>query len=308
MRKSSTFLSVFVLFVIINMILSPSLYIEQALNGISAWAFHVLPSVLPFIFFTKVLINLGKMDKLSSISGKFTTKLFKTPAISSFVFLSSIVSGYPIGAKMTADLYQNGEISKSDAFKMCSFCSTSGPMFIVGAVGAGMLGNVQYGYLILIAHILGAILNGLVYRNLKVKNNENISKEISTIKPSQNDLSSIVLDSVLSIISVGAIICIFFVIITSLNPIFSIFPPQLASLFKGIVEITKGCTEIAIHFKGILSIIACTFIISFGGISTILQTITLLNKLHMPTSLFVLQKFTHAIFSTIISILIVLFI
>lgn len=306
MRKLSSFLSIFVLFIIINMILFPSLYIKQTFNGISAWALNVLPSVLPFMFFTKVLTSLGSVEKFSGIFGRLTNKFFKTPAISSFVFLSSVVSGYPVGAKMTADLYQSGEISKAEAFKMCSFCSTSGPMFIVGAVGVSMLGSAQYGYIILISHILGALLNGLIYRNLKIK--EENSHEISITQPKNNDLSSMVLDSALSIISVGAIIAIFFVIITALAPIFSIFPPQIASILKGIVEITKGCTDIASSINGIWSIVACTFVISFGGISTILQSITMLNKLNMPIRLFVLQKITHAILSTVISILLVLLI
>jgi len=306
MKKTKTFLSIFIIFIIINMILYPSLYITQTFNGISAWALNVLPSVLPFMFFTKLLTALGSIEKVSSVFGKITNKLFKTPAISSFVFLTSIISGYPIGAKMTADLYQSGKITKSDAFKMCSFCSTSGPMFIVGAVGVSMLGNPTFGYIILISHILGAIINGFFYRNLRIKNENN--KNTSNANNQKNDLSSIILDSSLSIISVGAIIAIFFVIITALSPVFSIFPPHIASFLKGIIEITKGCLDISNTFSQTWSIIACTFIISFGGISTILQSITMLNKLNMPIKLFVLQKFSHAVISTIISILMVVII
>ncbi len=307
MQKYQSFLSIFVVFIIINMILYPSLYIQQTLNGISAWAFNVLPSVLPFIFFTKVITSLGTIEKVSQKFGYFTKKLFNTPHISSFVFFTSIISGYPVGAKMTSDLYQSGKISREDAFKMCSFCSTSGPMFIVGAVGVGMLGNSTYGYIILISHILGAILNGIIFRKLKIKDSnhrQEISYKPQSTKP---DLSEIVLDSSLSIISVGSIIAIFFVIITALAPAFSIFPPPIASLLEGIIEITKGCTDIATTFKSVWGLVACTFVISFGGISTILQSVTMLSKLKMPIGLFILQKLSHAVLSALFSILIVLF-
>ena len=40
---------------------------------------------------------------------------------------------------------------------MTILCSTSGPVFITGAVGAGMLGNSRAGLLILLAHYLSLI-------------------------------------------------------------------------------------------------------------------------------------------------------
>lgn len=303
MKKYSTFLSIFVLYIIINMVIFPDLYISQTLNGITAWAFNVLPSVLPFIFLTKVLSQLGTVEKFSNIFSKPCEKLFQTPAVSSYVFLMSIISGYPVGAKMTADLYEAGKISKRDAFKMTSFCSTSGPMFIIGAVGIGMLKNVTFGYIIMISHIIGALLNGLLYRKINVKEDKTPLQN----KAAKNsaDLSSIVLDSALSIISVGTIIAIFFVIITTLSPIFNLLPSPLASILEGLIEITKGCIDISSSINSMWSVAACTFVISFGGISTILQSITMLNKLNMPIKLFVLQKITHAILATIVSVILI---
>ena len=307
MKKYNVFLSIFIVYILLNMIIFPELYIGQALDGISAWAFNVLPSVLPFIFFTKILSSLGIIEKFSNLFKKPTKVLFNTPSISSYVFLTSIISGYPVGAKMTADLYESGKITRSEAYKMTSFCSTSGPMFIIGAVGIGMLKNATYGYIIFLAHILGALLNGLLYRKLKL-NNDGYSSHSIEKKSQQGDLSSIILDSALSIISVGTIIAIFFIVITSLSPLFNLMPSPIACILEGIVEITRGCIDISSSLSGISAILSCTFIISFGGISTILQSITMLSRLKMPVKLFVLQKLSHAILSTIIVFVLVLLI
>lgn len=306
MKKYNVFLSIFIVYILLNMIIFPGLYIGQALDGISAWAFNVLPSVLPFIFFTKILSSLGIIEKFSNLFKKPTKVLFNTPSISSYVFLTSIISGYPVGAKMTADLYESGKITRSEAYKMTSFSSTSGPMFIIGAVGIGMLKNTTYGYIIFFAHILGSLLNGLLYRKLKVNNDGYSSHSIE--KSQQSDLSSIVLDSALSIISVGTIIAIFFIVITSFSPLFNLMPSPIACILEGIVEITRGCIDISSSLSGISAILSCTFIISFGGISTILQSITMLSRLKMPVILFVLQKLSHAILSTIIAFVLVLLI
>lgn len=290
------------------MIIFPSVYMQKTFDGISAWAFNVLPSILPFIFFTKVLSMTGITEKVSFAFKKPCYFLFKTPPISAYVFLMSIISGYPVGAKMTADLYSNGQITKNDAFKMTSFCSTSGPMFIIGAVGAGMLKNIYFGYIIFISHILGALLNGLIYRNLKFSNTTLEKPKDNSQQKQSQDISNVIYDSVISILSIGAIIAIFFVVITSLSPIFNIFPQNISPLLEGMVEITKGCLDISSLPNTTWKILACTFVISFGGISTILQSVTMLNKLNMPIKLFVLQKITHAILSTAICCFLSLFI
>ena len=280
------------------MVLFPKLYITATLDGISAWAFNVLPSLRPFVFFTKVLSGLGTVERFSKIFAKPFQRCFKTPAISGYVFLMSIISGYPVGAKMTSDLYATGKITRSEALRMTSFCSTSGPMFIVGAVGAMMFGSARLGYIILISHIVGAFINGLLYRKLKV---EEFSSEI---KPTQSkqELSSIVIDSALSVISVGTIIAIFFVIITSLSPILSLLPSFISAPFAGLIEITRGCIELSKAFNPFAATIIATFIISFGGLSTMLQSLTMLDKIKMPIWLFLLQKLTHAILATIVAI------
>lgn len=301
MKKYKSFISIFIIYLIINMIISPEIYIKQTFNGISAWALNVLPSVLPFILLTKLLNTLGFTEKFSKIFAKPCKKIFNCPPVSSFVFLSSIVSGYPVGATMTADLYQSGKISKSEAFRMCSFCSTSGPMFILGAVGISMLKNAKYGYIILISHILGAFINGVFYRNLQAKNEDKLKYTNKT--QTTKNLSDIVLDSSLSIISVGTIIAIFFVVIYSLSPLFNLLPMQLSCILEGIVEITKGCQDIAYNFSGILCLLATTFVISFGGFSTILQSMTFLSKIQMPAKIFIFQKLSHALFSTALSLI-----
>ena len=305
MKKYNIFLSIIIVYIIVNMILFPTLYISITLDGITAWAFNVLPSILPFIFFTKILSSTGTIERFSLLFKKPSKILFNTNSISSYAFLMSIVSGYPVGAKITSDLYLNGKITRSDAFKMTSFCSTSGPMFIIGAVGTIMLKNALFGYIIFLSHIIGALLNGILYRNIKVKE---LALETSQLKNQSQDLSSTVIDTSLSVISIGVIITIFFVVITSLSPIFNFFSPKISAVLEGIIEITKGCISTSQSYNNIGKIIACTFIISFGGISTILQSLTMLQKLQMPISLFISQKFTHACFSTIIASIFCLFI
>ncbi len=303
MKKYKAFLTVFILFIIINMVIFPDVYIKETLNGVSAWAFNVLPAILPFIFFTKILSELGGIEKASKIFSRPMQKFFKAPAVASYVFFMSIISGYPVGAKMTADLYLSGKITRSEAFRMSSFCSTSGPMFIIGAVGVGMLHGAIAGYIIFVSHIIGAFLNGFLYRKMKAKE---IEAEPRVDLSRKADLGQIVSDSAASILSVGVIIAIFFVVIKAMAPLLAFLPAPVAALCEGLIEITKGCMDIATVFSSRFAIVASTFVISFGGISTILQSLTMLDKIKMPAFLFALQKFTQAVISCVVAFLFVL--
>ena len=280
----------------------------------------------------------------------------------------AILSGYPVGSKMIADLYIQGKISKDEAYRMSAFCSTSGPMFIIGAVGVGMFKSSLVGYILFISHSLSAFLNGLIYRKLgckksdyndnqnknfqieksanqsennnrnikiskQIKNgkfqienvidkqskDDNIDTKIDTTNQNDNinlskansttkttDISEIVLSSTLAILSVGCIITIFFIIIECLSPIFNLFPENVSAFLEGAIEITKGCLSLSELPNVKLAVIFASFVISFGGISTLLQSLTMLQQVKMPVKLFALQKFTHALLSVFISTILVL--
>ena len=82
----------------------------------------------------------------------------------------------------------------------------------------------------------------------------------------------------------------------------------VSSFFSGLFEITKGCLMLSsspLNFK--LATTLCTFIISFGGISTFLQSTAFLKGI-VKTKTAILQKLTHAICATLVCFLILLFI
>ena len=290
-----TLSTIFVFYLLFCMIISPAKYISKSLDGISAWALNVLPSVLPFMFFTRLLSSLDTMSNFTKPFSKLSTKLFHTPPVSICTFFMAILSGYPVGTKLVADMFLQGKISKSDAFKMTSFCSTSGPMFIIGAVGVGMFKSAKIGYILFISHILGAVLNGMFFRNLKLKNDES-NAVLTQENPQQTDIGEIVLNSTLSILCVGCIITIFFLIIEALSPLFNLFPNSISAFLQGLVEITKGCQSLSLLFNQKVAVVLSSFVVSFGGISTIIQSITMLAKLKMPTMLYVAQKMMHGFF------------
>jgi len=319
MKKTSYFISILILFIILALVISPQTYIVAFSNGVLVWATILLPTIFPFLFFTKLLTDLGVID---TITKKFTltSKIFKVPPISGYAFLISIISGYPVGAKVVSDLYSYNFVNKEEAFKICTFTSNSGPMFIYGSVGIGMLLSRTIGLILLFSHIFGAIINGILYRNHK-EEFVKINKLNNNFKNTKNfSIGDSMWDSVVSILIIGGFVCIFFVIIEIFNNLkiflpIAIFLNSLTgidsnifiSIFNGILEITHGCLDVNLFIESkFLSGLLCCGIITLGGLSTLLQSFVFLQKMEMRIGFFIKQKITHTMFSLIICVILLL--
>jgi hypothetical protein len=182
-------------------------------------------------------------------------------------------------------------------------------MFIIGSVGFGMLCSRICGYIIYISHILGSIINGLFYRNL----DDNSPKTLSYQQNTQSKtFASCINDSINSILLIGGIIIVAF-IVTEVAISLNLFYPIIfllekfginsnisTSILSGFLEMTKGSIAIAnLNLNLTTKTILTCSIISFGGISTILQSMAFLKGI-TTYKFFFAQKITHMICSTII--------
>lgn len=317
-KKWQGLLSLLLVFFIVMLVVSPDIYMESCLKGIALWGNSVLPALFPFFFFSSILIKLGMLEKIGKFLSKFMQKFFHCPGSSGVIYLLSIISGYPVGAKITSELYANGALSKNQVVRINAFASTSGPLFIVGSVGLGMFVNQTCGIIMLISHILGALLNGLLYRNYKYK--EEKAKSLDTYclnDHTQEILSKTMYDSVMSILIVGGYIVIFNIVIDMLfnvgflqflGSVFGVIlnflglSPSLGTgVAGGILEVTRGCLDLASSGADlkIITVLGC-MLISWGGFSIHFQALTFLSKCKISVPFYFLQKFTHSLISGVL--------
>ena len=167
-----TFFTFVIFFIMIVIIINPAKYTSGTVEGIKLFFYSVLPGLFPFMLLTKILTELGIVQKLFSKFDKFTYTLFGTPGISLYTLFMSIISGYPIGAKIISDLYTKNIITEKEARKMSIFCTTSGPSFVIGTVGTIMFKSYKIGLIIYFSHILSSIVLGIIF-NILQKNKQN---------------------------------------------------------------------------------------------------------------------------------------
>lgn len=324
-KKVKIFFSLSILLIVALIVAKPALCIGSIYSGLSVWAKCVLPSLLPFMFFTKLLTNLNFISAITAKSHRLNKILFKAPKISGYIFLMSMISGYPVGAKMISEYHQKGLISTKQANKLSTFCSTSGPLFIIGTVGTALFGSAKLGYIIFVSHILGSILNGILYRKCFVdKNNyfENWNNQNIDNTKKENMLAESMKDTILSVLVVGGWIAISFLVIDlflnlnffwpiifMLSKIFvSINTETIKAFLCGILEVSKGVLELStISISKIALCSIASFLIGFGGISIFMQAHTFLKDAKVNAKFYLLSKLTHGIFSAVLTFVLCLF-
>lgn len=287
----------------ILMVIFPETALRSARKSIDLWMLDVLPALLPFFICAGFLQNIGVMKYLRS---------------GIFPFAMSVLSGYPMGAGIIGNLRRSGDVTLEEAKHMLSYCSTSGPAFMIGAVGAGMLGSGQMGILIALSHYAGALINGTVYGRIFSRNKSSRhKKEPVDIFPvctaEQRDLQGAFTDAILmSLKSLGIILAyiVMFMFITDIFTIGGMFAaiekPWIEALLKGMLEMTVGCEATAgtIAVSDQMRCILCTFIISWGGMSVIGQTMSMLTGTGISMVYILMTKLTHGLFSAAVSFVI----
>lgn len=323
-------LNFILILMLILLVLYPGESINAAKNGINLWLFVVVPSLFPFFVINDILIYLKVPENIAKIFTPLAKILFNTSGYGAYTFIMSIFSGYPSGAKIVANLLKEKKINIDEGQQILTFASTSGPLFIIGAVGAGMLKNTKAGYVLFLSHLLGAVFNGILFKYLyKWKRPEKIS--MNYVRSSSNNsfekkdiLASSITGSLITCGIIGGYIMLFSVIISMLEKIklFETFSVLLNNVFllsigtsniistilKSSIEISNGCkiiSAVPMDFK--YKLIVSSFLIAFSGVSIIGQVTSLIKSWGISVKEYVLSKLSHGIISAAICFLILSF-
>ena len=306
-KVRSVFLPLVIVFIMVMLVVFPDRYVGSTFTGVKIWALNVLPSLLPFFFLTALLSGTGNLIKTTAALSPVTRFLYKTDGLTAYAQIMSFLSGYPIGVKIAADMYNGGLTTSRNVTKMSAFCSTSGPLFIVGSVGTAMFGNKTAGLIMLAAHLLSSVLCGVLFRFLPY---DNAIKALEKGKTPDNVLYESIYSAVISVALVGGFIAIFYTFASILSDI-GVFTPltyllspviggtNAEGVALGLIECTFACRKFAEKVTPLSVSLACGAI-SFGGLSVWCQSLIYLNKAHADIKIFALSKLLHTALSFLI--------
>lgn len=275
----------------------PARYTALVLEGATLFAVCVLPATLPCLFLTALLTRHKVFRGVAGKISPLAKKAFRVSGAGGLCALLSALSGYPVGARTTLDLYERGAIKKEELFRVACLSSTSGPMFLVGAVGAGMFQNAAIGWILFCAHLFG---NYLVCFLLRFTAKKKTVTEASLPMPETRGGNAIA-DSVLSVLTVGGAIAIFYAfsgILRDTLALAGLENDYLAAVVTGAIEMTSGCKLLS-DLSGGLPVALSAFLVTFGGGCVIAQQMSFLSRAGVKTLPFLGVKLLQGVFAAL---------
>ncbi len=296
---------------------------ETIMNAVSfsfnIWITNVFPSLFPFFVLSEILMNYGFIELIGELFKPLFEKLFKINGNAAFVFIMSLISGFPSNAKYTRELYLQNKLTAKEATKILMFSHFSNPLFILGAISITFLNDKRLGIIIMISHYLSNIIIGLIFRNYnpgKVTNDkfslknaimQMHYKRINNNKRFGAIITNSLVNSINTLLLILGVITTFLIITTIIDNNFHLSLLN-KSLISGFLEMTQGLKHVSLlntlsEYKAIL----ICMIISFGGLSVHTQILSIISDTEIKYKPFLLARIIHVIISSTICYLLVIF-
>jgi len=144
------------------MLLHPEASLAAALRGLAIWWDVLFTSLFPFFVISEIMLGLGIVHLFGALLDPLMRPLFGIPGSGGFVAAMGYVSGYPVGAKLTAKLREQKLISRIEGERLVAFTTSSDPIFLLGAVSVGFFRDASLGLILALAHYGSGLMVGLL--------------------------------------------------------------------------------------------------------------------------------------------------
>lgn len=293
MNFRKKFLTGFFIFIIVLILTHSDLSLKFALNGLNLWFQKMIPTLLPFMILSGIMVRLNLTEDFSSLLFPILSPLFRVSKNGIYCIIMGFLCGFPMGAKVITELYERGKIDRAEASYLLSFCNNIGPIYFMGFAlpTMGLTGKLSvylfgmYGLPLL----YGLLLRYTIFRH-SISHDRNKQTITPPIKSENNKLLYYIDDSIMaalnSITALGGYM-IFFNLL-NLIPYALLSNSKLHALLpviNGCLEITGGLGTMKNSFP-LMSLI----LLPFGGISCIAQTYSIIRKTDLSIQTYVTHK------------------
>lgn len=295
-------------------VLMPAAAYEGASFGLLLWFHNLLPSLLPFIILSNLMVKLDIARKVSKILYPILGRLFRISSEGCYPILFGFMSGIPMGAKACADLVREGKLSRSQAQFLIGMCNNASPMFIIGYISITQLKLPSIKYALLVIIYASAILAALIWRlvyNLSHKKQteaqindrpEAAGKSVKS-KFSFELLDSCIMNGFETITRIGGYVILFSILAQILKELGGKVG-IIKAVGMSLLEITTGISQLcSLNIENNAKIVLVAALASFGGLSGIAQTKSVLQDSRLSISSYIAIKLLNALIAGIFSLI-----
>lgn len=285
-----------------------SLY--YALTGLSLWFDKMIPTLLPFMILSGIMVRLQLTESFTAIVYPIIKPLYRVSRNVCYAMLMGFLCGFPMGAKTVGDLYSRHMIRKREAEFLLAFVNNIGPVYFVSFVLPLLQRKLVLPYLIGmygIPLLYGFVLRYTLYRDISlvsftqapsVQAQDRKSELAAACRQAEepfciqllNAVDEAIFSSVQSILSLGGYMILF----NLLNLLPHILFRKVPLLLAPLLEISGGLN--LLQQKAPLYTL---IILSFGGISCIAQTNSCIKNTDLSITAYTMHKLVLTILNAL---------
>jgi len=282
------------------LLLNPETASRAVINSMKISVSRIIPSIFPFMVFSEFIIfSFGSR----SFKSKSCDNVLPTVALP-LIFLGN-VSGFPVGAKNSAKLYESGMISEKQALICAILSGNASVSFVVSFVGANLFLSKKLGIALYFSQLAASVITALIC-NYIVKDGECHQSPLFFEEHKNRSFEEAFIDSVsgaaISCLTVTAFITTFGIIIEYACILCSkiSITPAVVALISSLLEISNGCLHSA-SLTPPYSYVICAFAIGFSGLSVMFQSMSFFSKSKIKSLPFISFKLIQGIISSMIT-------
>lgn len=312
-NKNKILKGMVLLFLIIMLIFSDAAF-RGASSGLLLWFHNVLPSLLPFIIISNLIIRLNISKQISKVFYPFLGRIFKVSNEGCYPIIIGFLSGLPMGAKTTADLVLDQRITRREGQFLFTMCNNASPMFIIGYIAITQLKLPQIKYALFVIIYGSAILGALFYRylfylfvktkDMKIQNIiTNSQSKAGNGRFSFDLLDSSIMNGFEIVTRIGGYIILFSILAQIMK---EVVPGSglVKAVLMGVLEITTGISQICTtDLDNNIKIVLVSAVAAFGGFSGIAQTKSVLQDSRLSINNYFFVKLISASIAVLLSTL-----
>ncbi len=268
------------LLLLIMVLSQPSSTFQYAYSGLYQWAVKMVPTLFPFMMISSIMLYSGIDIELGRIISRLLSRAYRYSEYGLYAIFIGFLCGFPMGAKVVSELYENGKISRDEAESLLGFCNNIGPAYFLGII-LPMLGECgfhnklpfifgMYG----IPALYGVILSRIYYKRKNTANEQNNFVQSKPQSQPQPSLPSLLkracLENTQSLILLGGYITFTNAFRVSLD--FLPLSDNAKAIVSSLIEIIGGVQTIYLtDMTNAVKVFCIMTALCFGGVSCFLQ-------------------------------------
>ncbi len=263
-------------------------------NTLSLWLNNVLVALIPFYFLSNILINYPFISKVFYYLFNRIFRFENTTSCS--LFLLSFITGNPTSSYLVISEVKNNSISLAEGNRLLRGTVLSSPLFTILMIP-------KWGLFIYLVQIFVSSMFFIFSKNKNAKEDSQAFNKTDILKLIDNCPTVM-----LTILSSMIFVCMFKIPLYKLQSILGLSDNTFVIFLIDSMELTTGLKCIfEYHIDLTLMVLLQTFLLSFGGLSIIVQILSELKKTNLSKTSLIISRFIHGLISSLIMFFLMVF-